>query len=346
MNARLRWFFDRWPRAEIVYTALMVLWRSSLWLRGVKREFAAPVVVGDRSALLAELRESIEHLSLSIGPRNAFLPAKYKEAEEYLGLQLQRMGYEVRRQTFTVNGDGRVECVNLDVEIPGVAKREEIVVFGAHYDSVPIRGGCPAANDNGSGVAAVLAIAKRLHGVSHVRTIRFVLFANEEPPYFFSQDMGSYKYAEACHARGEKIVAMITPETIGCFTNTPGSQRFPIRAFGLLPTRGSFIAVVGAKHAANLVGYCAKAMRRRGDLPVLGAALPEEVSMIEASDHWSFGQFGYPGLMVTDTAPFRYPHYHTPQDTPDKIDFERMTVVVERLEDVVRGLARGDAIKP
>lgn len=324
---------------------LSILRRSKLWLRGAKRPFPPPVLNDAQQRLLAELRATIGYLAVTIGPRNAFFPAKYKEAEEYLGLQLQRMGYEVRRQTFSVNGDGRVLCVNLDVEIPGSAKKDEIVVFGAHYDSVPIPGGCPAANDNGSGVAAVLAIAKRLKNLSSTRTLRFALFANEEPPYFFSEDMGSYKYAEACHAKGEQIVAMITPETIGCFTDAPDSQRFPIPTFGLLPTRGSFIAVVGALHAAKLVGYCSKVMRNQRTVPVVGAALPTDVSMIEASDHWSFGQFGYPGLMVTDTAPFRYPHYHTPRDTPDKIDFERMTLVVEALEQVVRGLARGDEIK-
>lgn len=300
-----------------------------------------PPLTSAQSSLAEELRTYVEHLAITIGPRNAFALAKYCEAEEYLGQQLQSFGYKVRRQVFTVQGGEKhpVECVNLDVELPGASHPEEIVVFGAHYDSIPIPGGCPAANDNGSGVAATLAVARKLAHERFPRTIRFVLFANEEPPYFYTEDMGSYRYAKACHERGEKIVGMLTPETIGYYSDEPGSQKYPIKTFGVFPARGNFIAFVGIAEFGAHVRRCVRAFRKHAKFPSIGVALPSIVSMVDASDHWGFGEFNFPALMVTDTAPFRYPHYHKKSDTPDKMDFEKMARVVEGLVGVVRDLA-------
>jgi Zn-dependent M28 family amino/carboxypeptidase len=251
----------------------------------------------------------------------------------YLGRTLARLGYQVRRQAYAVSG---IVCANLDVEIRGHERPDEIVVIGAHYDSIE---GCPAANDNGSGVAATLALARMFASAAPAHTLRFVLFANEEPPWFWTMDMGSLVYAKACKARRENIVAMLTPETIGCYSDEPGSQRYPLPVSRWYGDRGDFIAFVGMHEATPLIRRVVGTFRRHAKFPSLGAGLPSVVPMVGASDHWSFWLQNYPALMVTDTAPFRYPHYHRATDTPDKIDYERMARVVEGLGYVVADLA-------
>jgi Zn-dependent M28 family amino/carboxypeptidase len=175
------------------------------------------------------------------------------------------------------------------------------------------------------------------------RTLRFVLFANEEPPFFWTDDMGSLVYANACKARRENIVAMLTPETIGCYLDEPGTQRYPIPVSRWYPSTGNFIAFVGMHESAALIRRVTGTFRERCAFPSIGAGLPSIVPMVGASDHWSFWRNGYPALMVTDTAPFRYVHYHRKTDTPDKIDYPRMARGRDRLSEVVRDSRAVDA---
>jgi Zn-dependent M28 family amino/carboxypeptidase len=230
--------------------------------------------------------------------------------------------------------------VNLWSEVRGSSRPDEIVLVGSHYDSLRH---CPAANDNGSGVAATPALMRRFAGGPRPeRTIRFAFFANEEPPHFWTEFMGSYVMGEACRAKNENIVAMLTPETIGCYSDEPGSQRYPLpfvkRLYG---DKGNFIAFIGVGKSAGLVRKCVGLFREHAQFPSMGAALPSIVPGVGASDHWGFWRVGYPALMVTDTAPFRYRYYHTRLDTPDKMDFDRMARVVDGLRGVVADLASG-----
>jgi hypothetical protein len=309
--------------------------RMALRMPGKSHKGPLPGLTDVQRELAGELRRDVEHLAGNIGERNVFTLSKFREAEEWLGLQLQRAGYRVRRQVFMAMG---VECVNLDVEIRGSKRPDEIVVFGAHYDSVR---GCPAANDNGTGVAAVIALARRLAHSAPERTLRFVLWANEEPPFFWTEEMGSLVYAKACKESRENIVAMLTPETIGCYTDVEHTQDYPIPVHSVYPTTGNFIAFVGLYECggAELVRRCVGAFRRECAFPSIGAGLPAIVPLAGGSDHWSFWKCGYPALMVTDTAPFRYTHYHTKNDTPEKLEYEKMARVVEGLGRVVRELA-------
>jgi Zn-dependent M28 family amino/carboxypeptidase len=223
----------------------------------------------------------------------------------------------------------------LEAEIRGDTKPNEIVVIGAHYDSVV---NCPAANDNGSGVAAVLALARRQAGQAVGRTLRFVAFANEEPPYFQTEQMGSWVYARRCRRRDEQVTAMFSLETIGCFSDAPKSQHYP-PPFGLLyPSTGNFIAFVGNSKSAPLVRQAVATFRDNEPFPSEGGALPNAIPGVGFSDHWSFWQEGYPALMVTDTAMYRYPHYHESTDTVDKIDFDKMARVVRGLASVIDSL--------
>jgi Zn-dependent M28 family amino/carboxypeptidase len=200
--------------------------------------------------------------------------------------------------------------------------------------------GTPGANDNGSGVAGMLALARRFAGKPTNRTLRFIAFANEEPPYFQTAQMGSLVYAQRCHDRHDAIAAMISLETIGYFSDAPHSQSYPSLGLGAFyPTTGNFIGLVGNVKSRALVRRAVKVFRETGKLPAQGAALPAFISGVDWSDQWSFWQQGYRAFMVTDTALFRYPQYHTADDTPDKLDYTRFALVVSGMQKVIENLA-------
>jgi Zn-dependent M28 family amino/carboxypeptidase len=287
-----------------------------------------------------ELKADVEKLGNEIGERNMIRYAQLKAAADFIEGSFSRAGLHPRRDTYELNGRA---CHNIEAEIPGVSR--EIVLIGAHYDSVF---GAPGANDNGSGVAAMLALARRFAGKGSerrltqtpYRTLRFVAFVNEEPPYFMTSQMGSLVYASRCKDRGDQISAMISLETIGYFSDAPRSQTYPAPGLGFLyPTTANFIGFVGNTRSRSLVRRVVKLFRQQGKLPSEGAALPSFIPGVGWSDHWSFWQQGYPAIMVTDTALFRYRHYHEPSDTPDKLDYDRFALVVSGMERVIANLA-------
>src|SRR6185437_5042701 len=240
-------------------------------------------------------------------------------AEQFCEQQLTEFGYEVEPQVLLLDG---VQVKNLQAEKRGSELQEEIVVFGAHVDTVP---GSPGADDNATGVAALLLLARMLRYSNFKRTIRFVVFANEERPNGIS--MGSHAYAERCKQRGENIVAMLSLEMLGFYSEDPGSQKYPAPFSLLYPDVGNFIGFVGNLRSRKLVRQCVGAFRRNCHFPSEGAAVPEFIRDAHRSDHWSFWQFGYRGLMVTDTSNFRNKLYHTLNDKPDIIDFNKLTRV-------------------
>lgn len=246
-------------------------------------------------------------------------------------------GLAVTRQTFLVEGN---PCHNLEVERVGTAHPSEIIVVGAHYDSAF---GTPGANDNGSGVASLLALARRLRNHQPARTLRLVWFANEEPPHFQGADMGSVRYADRARQRGENIVAMLSLETLGYYSDEPGSQEYPGVLQAAYPDTGNFIAFVGDTDSRALVHRVLAAFRALTTFPSEGAALPDALPGVGWSDHWAFWRHGYPAVMVTDTAPFRYTHYHTTKDTPDRLDYARLARVVHGIDHVVRELIANGA---
>lgn len=283
----------------------------------------------------ARLLADIDMLADSIGERHMWRPSALRSAADYLRVAFAQAGYAVAAQAYDVHG---IKVENLEAVLPGSSDRALVVVVGAHYDSVPR---CPGANDNGSGVAAVLELARRFAGHPRPHTIRFVAFVNEEPPWFQTKDMGSLVYAMAAKRRGDRITAMLSLETIGYYTNERKSQRYPAPLNLLLPDIGNFVGFVSNGRSAGVLRRSLRAFRARTTFPARGAAVPSSIPGIGWSDHWSFWQAGYPAVMVTDTAPFRYPWYHTAHDTPDKISSERLTQVVNGLEHVVHVLAGG-----
>jgi Zn-dependent M28 family amino/carboxypeptidase len=204
------------------------------------------------------------------------------------------------------------------------------VVVGAHYDTVP---GSPGADDNASGVAVLIELARM--GLPAI----FVAFANEEMPYFQSGEMGSLAYAARAAAAGDKIAAMLSLEMLGFYRDEPGSQGYPPPLSWFYPDRGDFIGFVGDIGSRALVRGAIGAFREAARFPSQGVAAPAAIPGVTWSDHWSFRQHGYPAIMVTDTAFYRYPHYHLPSDTAEKLDYLRMARVALGLAAVIKELA-------
>jgi Zn-dependent M28 family amino/carboxypeptidase len=282
------------------------------------------------------LRGHVEQLAGVIGERNVFQPAALDQAARYIAAILQEAGLSPSAQPFTALGR---DVRNIEAELPGTRRRDEILVVGAHYDSVQ---GCPGANDNGSGVAALLEISRALRSESLDRTIRFVAFANEEPPFFQGPEMGSVVYARRARARGERIAGMLSLETIGYYTEDPSTQAYPAPLGLLYPSTGNFIGLVANLRSHRLLTRAASAFRKATAFPVQSAVAPASLPGVGWSDHWAFWQEGYPAVMLTDTAPYRYPHYHTRHDRPDQLRYPAFAQVVAGVIDVIRELAAAD----
>ncbi|MHC4512935.1 MAG: M28 family peptidase [Planctomycetota bacterium] len=290
--------------------------------------------------LLAErLRSHVEKIATEIGPRGYTHLKALRATEAWIVRSLTDAGLAVSKQAYQV---GDQVLFNIEALLHGTQADEPALVIGAHYDSVD---GCPGANDNGSGVAALLELARHFASAARsgkrlLRTVRFVAFVNEEPPFFQTDVMGSLVYARACKERGDRLLGMLSIETIGYFSDQGGSQSFPPGLGLLYPGTGNFIAFVGNFASRSFLDRSLSIFRASSSFPSEGASLPGFVPGVGWSDHWSFWQCGYPAFMVTDTALFRYPFYHDPRDTPAKIDYERMADVVSGLAFVVEGLAR------
>jgi Peptidase family M28 len=318
--------------AIAVAAVFALLWWFGVRMPGKNISKAAPLSPYE-VALREELRANVQKLAGEIGERNMWHYPQLNAAADFIENSFSRAGLRTRRDSYDVQGQA---CHNIEAEIPGA--RPEIFLIGAHYDSVF---GSPGANDNGTGVAATLAFAQRFAGKKPEHTLRFVAFVNEEPPYFLSDEMGSFIYAGRCKARGDKISAMISLETIGYFSDAPHSQTYPSPGLGIFyPNVGNFIGFVSNVHSRALLRRVVALFRKHAKLPCEGAALPWFVPGVSWSDQWSFWRRGYPGIMVTDTAPFRYPHYHSSSDTPDKLDYDRFTLVVSGMEKVIEDLDR------
>jgi hypothetical protein len=291
-----------------------------------------PALISDEMLLRDELMRDVEKLAVGIGERNIWHYSNLTAGADFIEASLSEAGYTVRRQSYEAQGK---RCFNLEVEIKGSTLPDEIVIIGAHYDSVP---GCPGANDNASAVSAVLALARRFAEKKAARTLRFVFFANEEWPFFQSDQMGSLVYAKACRQKGENIIAMLSLETIGYYTDELNTQTYPFPFNLFYPATGNFLGFVSDMSSRRLLETAIASFRKNCKFPSEGGAIPKSVPGITWSDQWSFWEQGYPAIMLTDTAPFRYPHYHTAEDTPDKLDFDSLARVVSGINFIVAEL--------
>ncbi|HEY7661969.1 MAG TPA: M28 family peptidase [Xanthobacteraceae bacterium] len=304
-------------------------------LPGIPHRGALPPLTAEEAALAARLATHLA--TIAAREHNVAYYDELEQVARYIEATLASFGYAVGRQEFFADGK---PVRNIDAVIePAGTSDPEVLVVGAHYDSVR---GSPGANDNASGTAAVLELARLLRDLDgrSSKRIRFVLFVNEEPPYFKTEAMGSLNYASALAQRRERVVAMYSLETIGFYSSEPGSQSYPA-PFGLIfPDRGDFVAFVGLLRSRPLVRATVRSFRSHTAFPTIGGVAPGFVPGIAWSDHWAFAARGFQAVMITDTAPFRYPHYHRPSDTPDKVDTRSLARVVKGIERVVRELAR------
>jgi hypothetical protein len=322
-------------RASVVRLACLLglfclLGVFAMWMPGRSYRGPPPPLSAAGEELAAALRADVVRLAGDIGERHRHLPAALEEAACHIEEQLRQAGYTVMRQEFAAQGQ---PCRNLSAEILGSKTPTEIVVIGAHYDSTL---GTPGADDNASAVAGLLALARTFASARPERTLRFVAFVNEED---FQQDiMGSLVYAKACRQRQENVVAMLSLEMLGYYSDAPGSQSYPPPLSWFYPSTGNFIAFVGNLGSRRLVRRSIRVFRTHAAFPSEGAALPGLIPGVSWSDHWSFWEAGYTAIMVTDTAFFRNHAYHQASDTPETLDYGRMARVVDGLRFVLAEL--------
>lgn len=328
-DAGMRWVV----LASLVPLLLLYTWWIMVRMPGPPYGGTLAPLSSEEETTRQHLEAHVRALAGKIGERNYLRPAALDAAANYLDSVLTRIGYEVAVQRFTV---GAQTFQNLEAVLRGGALPDEIVVVGGHYDTVE---GSPGADDNASGAAAVLALARILRRERFARTVRFVLFANEEPPFFDTDDMGSRVYAARAARRAENIVAMLSLETIGYYATQPGTQRYPFPFNLFYPGRGDFIGFVGNLPSRALVRRSIDVFRRETRFPSQGVAAPGWIPGITWSDHASFWRRGFRAILISDTAPFRYPYYHTELDTPDRLDYARVARVVHGVAHVVRALA-------
>jgi hypothetical protein len=262
-------------------------------------------------------------------------PDSLEKASTYIRERLQLTGYAAKELPYQT---GSSVVHNIEAILEGQQSPAESVVVGAHYDSLA---GTVGADDNATGVAATMELARLLHGSKLRRTMRFVFFVDEEPAYFQTQNMGSWQYARDLRRDGVRVTAMISLETIGFYSDAENSQKYPAVLGLFYPNRGNFIGFVGNSESRDVVRKSIRRFRETTQFPSEGVAAPPDLPGVGWSDQWSFWQQNYPAIMITDTAVFRYSYYHTVNDSIGKIDFEKTARVVDGVRQVVEALANG-----
>ncbi len=314
-------------------------WMYVVRMPGETGRGAVPTLTPGQVELRQRLERHVRELAGRIGERNSVRHDALEQAAAYVERELGALGYTVTSQRWTDSAG--MAFRNLEVSLTGRGAPSEVVVVGAHYDS---NRGTPGADDNASGVAAMIELARLMRTDTArppARTIHFVAFANEEVPFFGTPDQGARRYVALLRERRTDVRSMLSIETIGYYATAAGSQKYPSPLDRFYPDTGNFIGFVGNLSSRALVHEAISAFRRHTPFPSHGAAAPASIPGVGWSDHEAFWAAGIPAVMITDTAPFRNPYYHTRGDTPDQIDYERMTYVVDGLAAVVRKLASG-----
>ncbi len=280
------------------------------------------------------LYEHVKHLSVRIGSRSIHEYEKLEATKHYIVSYLKDIGYTPGLQEYNYNGKA---YSNIIVSIKEVKDSGETVVVGAHYDTVY---GTPGADDNASAVAVLLELCRALKDFSPGRALKLIFFTLEEPPLFRSKFMGSYVYASEAKARGENISAMVCLEMVGYYNDNKGGQTFPLPFMSAMyPSTPNFIAVVGNLSSRNLVQRVKHSINKSSEIPVETLSTVSFVPGVDFSDHRSFWKMGYPAVMITDTAFYRNPNYHSVKDTIDTLNFDKMSSLLAGLVQVVKDLS-------
>jgi len=273
--------------------------------------------------LMENLYKNVKSLSVNIGERHLWKGNSLNLAADYIESTLMAYGYGVWRQTYSCYSQS---VSNLIAKKNG--KDHKVVIIGAHYDTVP---GTPGADDNASAVAGMLELARLHKEGSNKKTLIFAAFANEEPPCFGSDHMGSMVYARHLKEQKTPVEVMVSLEMIGFFSQEP-IQTYPLPGMNFLyPKTGDYIGIVGNFHSSKHVSFFKKGIRRHSSINVRSLTAPEFFGGINLSDNYSFWHHGYKAIMITDTSFFRNRNYHQETDTIDTLDFGRMAEVVKGL---------------
>ena len=312
---------------------LYPFYRRYVWMPGKKMRGKPPLLLPEELMLRDKLQQHVDVLASKIGERSIKTPDQLRRAEQYVVKEFQQLGYKVWQHAFKFGG---LEMHNFMIVKEGLDPRAGSIVVGAHYDTVP---GTPGADDNATGVGGLIELARWLRHQQLDKTVRLVAFANEENNGGPWESMGSYHFAQLCRAQRYDVRAMLSLEMLGVFSDARGSQQYPDPFGAFYPRIANFIAFVGNQASKALVHECVGHWRQNVGFPCEGVAAPDKLRDAGRSDHWSFWQIGVPALMITDTSNFRYPLYHTREDTADKIDFDRYTRVVSGVFELVRKLA-------
>ena len=302
------------------------------WMPSANYNGALEKNVGEVNALEANLKIHVQQLSKYKVGRNFIVNDTLAQARDYISTQFVKMKLAVSYQSYELYQE---EYSNIIVDIPAESDNHNVLVIGAHYDSVV---NSPGANDNASGVAALIEIGRYFKQNPPAQKVRLIAFSNEEPPYFQTDEMGSLVYAKSIDNDDETVLGMISLETIGYYTNQPGSQKYP-KIFNLLyPDTGNFISFIGNLESRTLLTKSLSIFREFSNVPSEGVASPAFVPGVSWSDHWSFWVTGKNAIMITDTAPYRYEHYHETTDTYEKLNYQQYSKVVYGLIRMIEGL--------
>lgn len=280
----------------------------------------------DKDIILIEnnLKRYVYMLSEDIGDRNLYKIDMLNKAADYISQMFDSYGYKSRFQDFVVSG---ITVKNIIAEKTGKSTPQKIILVGAHYDT------CfnPGADDNASGVATLIELARLLSEKELEATIKFIAFVNEEPPFFKSKNMGSFVYANLARENKEQITSVLILESIGYYSDRPNSQRYPPLFGPFYPNKGNFIAVVGNIRSSWLVKRFVRFFKEFSDFPIESISTFEFIPGVDFSDNWSFWRFGFPAIMITDTAFYRNPNYHSVKDTFGTLDYSALSEVVRTI---------------
>ena len=286
------------------------------------------------SIIASRARRVVEILAGKYPSRHGGYPETLNAAADFIDQEFRALGFVVESHFYECDG---AKVRNLIVEKKGSQPELSCIVVGAHYDTVV---GTPGADDNASGIAGLLELARLLKDRPNTRTTKFVAFPHEEPPYFFTHLMGSRQYAKKLKQEGQNVLVMLALEMLA-YAGEKHDQLYPaplMRVLGRYPKYGNFIALVGNLRSLRMMSIVRRAMRQRGTIGVESLSAPGFIPPLFLSDHSSFWNAGFPALMVTDTAFLRNPNYHLPSDTPETLNYEFLAQVVEGLFAVVEVL--------
>lgn len=272
------------------------------------------------------MEAAVTRLSRDIGPRNYAYYDKLQEAAEYIKSEFTQLGYDLEIQSYAI---GTRQYENIIATRSGVTCALRPIVVGAHYDS------CfnPGADDNASGIAGLIELARQLRNESSIGQFAFVAFVNEEPPYFMTEEMGSLVYTTSLKEQGKKIKGAVVLEMIGYYSDAPNSQRYFPLLGPFYPNKGNYIALVSNIPSRHLLKRLKTGFESSSIFPVESITAPGFLPGLNYSDHWSFWKQGFPAVMVTDTAFLRNPNYHKNSDLPETLDYAKMAEMLIGLKE-------------